>query len=412
MIEVKISSAGGSPSVGFSMKDGCDLSKLKFDKEASCTWLTLSKGTSEISLTATKNERSDPRTCYITPSYDGVVCAKNVFAVTQDGSGEPPTPPTPTTCTCSITITGGTLPKAGYSEFTKIGTYTISSTCSGTWGTPTRIDGDESFVSEFDFSNNEIKVKVPENTRQLRRTKYKATIGVGDCSAEFTVEQEGTGPSGCDMKVIIRGLPNGKTAKIVWGEDGAEEIAGSGEYIHTTNKSSLNVSVVDETGDYQFDPNSFTLSCDGPTAKTFNAIVEREIQLSIPNEYFNKGNTFIISGNPDVLTDAQIRNKDYTGSAIIVGSDGIAKIGLKKLYATNCVCLDNQPEFTASYNIPNNTSWVTDKIEIKENDNTYYVVNIDGNTATTIGSFTMEADDFNDCSDTVYNVPLKFNRTL
>jgi hypothetical protein len=106
MIEVKISSAGGSQPVGFSMKDGCDLSKLKFDKEASCTWLTLSKGTSEISLTATKNERPDSRTCCITPSYDGSVCSKNVFAVTQDGSGEPPTPPTPTTCNVSVTLTG------------------------------------------------------------------------------------------------------------------------------------------------------------------------------------------------------------------------------------------------------------------------------------------------------------------
>lgn len=398
MIEVKIPSAGGSQPVGFSMKDGCDLSKLKFDKETSCTWLTLSKGTSEITLAATKNERSNSRTCYITPSYNGSVCSKNVFAVTQDGSGEPPTPPTPTTCTCSITITGGTLPKAGYSEFTKIGTYTISSTCSGTWGTPTRIDGDESFVSEFDFSNNEIKVKVPENTRQLRRTKYKATIGVGDCSAEFTVEQEGTEPSGCDMKVIIRGLPSDETAKIVWGTDDPEEITGSGEYTHHTNKSRLNVSVSDETGDYQFDPNIFELSCDGPTAKTFNAIVEREIQLSIPNEYFNKGNTFIMLGE---LTPTQ-KEKDDTGSAIIVGSDGIAKIGLKKLYAINCVCLDNQPEFSASYNIPNDTSWTVRPIETEV---TYNIVNIYNGTATTIGSFKMKADDFNDCSDTVYNVP-------
>ena len=120
------------------------------------------------------------------------------------------------------------------------------------------------------------------------------------------------------------------------------------------------------------------------------------ISLKISEKYFDKGNTFIILGdNP--LTPAQIA-KQYTGNAIIVGSGGIATIGFKYV---NASCDYDSYTFSASYNIPNDTSWTVGSLAVTDK---YNVVNIDGNTVTTIGSFTMRDTDFNTCSDTIYNL--------
>lgn len=97
-------------------------------------------------------------------------------------------------CTCAVTGTKTPLPAKVSSTEIDVGTYT--STCSGSWTTPTLVSG-EDFAGSFRFSGGHIYAKaILENTSSSERTSvYKSQIGT--CEDTFSIKQSSSTPTAC-----------------------------------------------------------------------------------------------------------------------------------------------------------------------------------------------------------------------
>lgn len=349
---------------------------------------------------------------------------EDYFTAYQSSGG---TPPTPTTCTCTATPVTTSLPSGITSDVT-VGSYSRSGDCSGAYSVQFTGSGTD-FLGNFNFSSNVIKANVisANTTTSTRTATYRIYRGSTLCSSNFTVTQAAgsPAPAACtcsSSNFSVTGVnvdASGGNAVLIAnftsecepslslenyaGETFINYSMTSSTYDSSTKKGKIYAKVPQNTssnnrmeqpgvsinGETDFCKH-FAVTQSGATQTPYN------ISLKVPERYINQGNTFIILGSTS-LTPSQIA-KQYTGNAISIGSGGIANIGIKYVYA-NCNYVSYT--FNASYNIPNDTSWNVGSIVVTDQ---YNVVNINGNTVTTIGSFTMQNTDFNTCSNTIYDL--------
>ena len=351
--------------------------------------------------------------------YKGDTLCSSNFTVTQAANS-----PTPTVCSCSssnFSVTGVNVDASG-GNAVLIANFT--SECEPSLSFENYAG--ETFIdysitsSTYDSSTKKGKIyaKVQQNTAYSDRMEqvgvyindetnfckhFAVTQAKGICTPELTVSAAGNccvnfkvvqpcsdiqqydiiewGYSKFNSPIFTNGQAfSSKSATGATGISQCPSITSDGDwYIFWRNRTAHSVS------------GSQIVSLTGCAIST-----QYDISLKVPEKYIRQGNTFIILG-PTSLTPAQIA-KQTTGNAIAIGPGGIAKIGYKDV---NASCNYNSYTFNASYNVPNDTNWTVGSLAITDQ---YNVVNIDGNTVTTIGSFTMQNTDFKTCSDTIYDI--------